>query len=79
MENALSDIAKTILAEATVAEDGSLHLTDPTLTFKPGEKVLLAISPIADGKESLRGSVIRYDDPFGPPTPPEDWEALQGC
>ncbi|HZT44436.1 MAG TPA: hypothetical protein VFA07_19890 [Chthonomonadaceae bacterium] len=84
MESALPVTAKTILAEATVAEDGSLHLTDPTaLAFKPGEKVLLAISPIANGKrenkEPLLGTVTRYDDPFGPATSPEDWEALRGC
>ncbi len=23
----------------------------------------------------LKGSVLRYDDPFGPACPPEDWEA----
>jgi hypothetical protein len=24
----------------------------------------------------LRGSVLRFDDPFGPAAPEEDWEAL---
>ena len=24
----------------------------------------------------LEGSVLKYDDPFGPACPPEDWEAL---
>jgi len=77
MERALPVTAQTILTEATVAEDGSLHLTDPTLALTPGEKVLLAISPMAKGKgeskEPLRGTVICYDDPFGPSTSPEDW------
>jgi hypothetical protein len=25
----------------------------------------------------LRGSILRYDDPFGPAAPLEDWEVLQ--
>jgi hypothetical protein len=26
---------------------------------------------------SMRGTVIRDDDPFAPAVPPEDWEAMQ--
>lgn len=25
----------------------------------------------------LRGKLLRYDDPFGPAVPPEDWEAMR--
>jgi uncharacterized protein with gpF-like domain len=25
----------------------------------------------------LKGSVLRYDDPFEPAIPPEDWEVLK--
>ena len=76
-------ILGTIFAEATVAEDGSLHLNSPASGFKPGERVRLIISPIlndqADVQTQLRGSVVRYDDPFGPAAPTDDWEALKGC
>ena len=81
MEIALPVTAKTVFAEATVAEDGSLHLEDPAPALKPGDKVLVTISPIAEatGKnlQPLLGTVTRYDDPFGPAAPPEDWEALR--
>jgi len=32
---------------------------------------------LAENPDLLRGSVLRYDDPFGPACPLEDWEALQ--
>ena len=35
--------------------------------------VELKRSPI----ETLRGSVLRYDDPFEPAVPEEDWEVLK--
>ena len=35
--------------------------------------VELERSPI----ETLRGSVLRYDDPFEPAVPEEDWEVLK--
>jgi len=83
MEIALPVTAKTVFAEATVAEDGSLHFENPIPVLKPGEKVLLTISPIAEatGENSkpLLGTVTRYDDPFGPASPNDEWEALRGC
>lgn len=30
-----------------------------------------------ESRYKLHGSVLRYDDPSGPATPLEDWEALQ--
>ena len=30
-----------------------------------------------DGRRLLRGSVLRYDDPFGPAMDESDWHALQ--
>jgi hypothetical protein len=27
--------------------------------------------------ESLRGSILKDDDPFGPAAPPEDWDAMR--
>ena len=79
METTLPVTAKTVFAEATVAEDGSLHLESPTPALKPGDKVLLTISPIAEATGQnptlLLGTVTRYDDPFGPAAPIEEWEA----
>ena len=31
---------------------------------------------LADNPDLLKGSVLFYEDPFGPACPPEDWEAL---
>lgn len=33
------------------------------------------MDPGADEIADLRGAVLRYDDPFGPATDPDDWEA----
>jgi hypothetical protein len=67
------------------------HLNSETLTLpelKPlvGHDVEIVVreengaslSPAeADARRlSLKGSVLRDDDPFGPATPPGDWEAL---
>ena len=83
MEFALSTNTKTVFAEATVGEDGALHLNNPAPTLKPGAKVLLTISPQAEQTQEnptqLRGTVTRYDDPFGPATGPGEWEAMREC
>jgi hypothetical protein len=33
---------------------------------------------LADGQEGLKlaGTVLKYEDPFGPAVPPEDWDAV---
>lgn len=82
MDIALPIGMKTVFAEATVGEEGTLHLKDASQFFlKPGEKVTLTISPIAEASgenaKLLLGTVTRYDDPFGPATAPEEWEALR--
>lgn len=83
MEIALPVLRKTVFAEATVGEDGALHLHSPTPTLKPGAKVLLTISLQSEAAEEnaqpLLGTVLRYEDPFGPATSPEEWETLREC
>lgn len=74
--------ANTLFAEATVAADGTLHLEGAAPTLKPGDRVMLTISPALDapsgsGGTPLRGSVLRYDEPFGAAARAEDWEALR--
>ena len=72
----------TMFAEATVGEDGALHLKDTSCLFlKPGQKVALTISSIEETQDvnatPLRGTVTYYEDPFGSATTPEDWETLR--
>jgi hypothetical protein len=83
MEIALPVTRKTGFAEATVGEDGALYLQNPSPILKPGAKVLLTISPQAETAEenaqSLLGTVLRYEDPFGPAASQDEWDALREC
>jgi hypothetical protein len=63
----------------TLAEDGALQLS--ALPFHKGETVeviLLERQPVSNSHQpnSLKGSVLRYDDPTEP-VALEDWEALR--
>lgn len=83
MEIAPSVHTKTVYVEATIGEDGALHLRNPDPSLKPDATVLLTISPQTEASQvnatPLLGSVIRYDDPYGSATDVDDWEALPGC
>ena len=83
MNTAFECADTTILAVATVGEHGVLHLKYPTPSLKPGARVLLTISQQADKNPEdlmpLRGTVLRYDDPFGAAVAPEEWEAAREC
>lgn len=64
--------------EATVSSDGSV--TVRSVPFRKGEQVEIIILPRMTRTETiervdLRGSVLRYDDPFEPATDPGDWDA----
>lgn len=74
--------------ETTLTEDGTLKLQG--LPFHAGDTVEVIIlerpscqqeqtaTPTLESNQyPLRGTVIRYDDPFEPAVPMEDWEALQ--
>ncbi|MDZ8081371.1 MAG: hypothetical protein RMX35_20195 [Nostoc sp. DcaGUA01] len=66
--------------ETKLTQNGTLILED--LPFHAGEAVEIIIlerSPelSESNRYPLRGTVIRYDDPFEPPVPIEDWEVLQ--
>lgn len=71
--------------ETVLTEDGALILRN--LPFHAGELVEVIVLGLSSRMESqeplestphpLRGSVIRYDDPFEPAIPLEDWEALK--
>ncbi|MFN6500648.1 MAG: hypothetical protein RMX65_027100 [Nostoc sp. DedQUE01] len=71
---------KAYRIETTLTEDGTLTIKD--LPFQAGEAVEIIIlerspKPSESNPYPLRGTVIRYDDPFEPPVPIEDWEVLQ--
>lgn len=79
---------KTVRIERTLTEDRTLLLED--LPFPPGATVAVTVEEepaqpsTAPGAASsdeqrypLRGTVLRYDDPFAPVAPEEDWDALR--
>ncbi len=66
--------------ETALTENGKLSLQN--LPFKKGDEVEVIIFKRSSSKTTpdsypLRGTVIRYDDPFEPATLAEDWEVLQ--
>ena len=61
---------------ATVKQDGTILLEG--LPFHAGDRVEIIILEQAKvSHRPLAGSVLRYDDPFDPAVPAEDWEALK--
>jgi hypothetical protein len=78
-------------ADAVVAKDGTVRVEG--VPFPTGDRVRVVIrgTPTAaprrhspeevEGsrlvREGLKGSVLRYDDPFEPAVPPEEWDALR--
>lgn len=79
-------MSKTIDAAAFKAD--CLEIIDqvaadrhPVVVTKDGQPVAV-VSPVPDEADgplvvgAMRGSVLRYDDPFGPAAAPADWSAL---
>lgn len=68
-----------------IVQGGKLVLSG--LPFPEGQHVRVIVEetkgsdrprlPIAEVRRLLRGGVKRYDDPFAPAIPPEDWEMLR--
>lgn len=71
---------EAVRIEATVQSNGQVILSD--LPFEEGDQVEIIILATT-GKEALprvnplKGSVLRYDDPFEPAAAIEDWEVLR--
>ncbi len=66
--------------ETALTENGKLSLQN--LPFKKGDEVKVIILERSSSKtisdsHTLKGRVIRYDNPFEPATSAEDWEVLQ--
>ena len=66
---------------AKVGKNGELTLN--ALPFAEGAQVKITVREVETDSRPwppefpLRGSVIKYDDPFGPACPPEEWEAVK--
>ncbi len=64
-----------------VTEDGSIILNGLPFTIGKSVEVIVlddvAITQPDERWKSLQGSVTRYDDPFEPAIPLEDWDVLQ--
>ena len=67
-------------ATTIVGKGGKIILED--LPFTEGVEVEVTLTTTSKDDRPwppefpLEGSVIRYDDPFDPACPPEEWEAL---
>ena len=71
---------EAVRIEAIVQPNGRVILND--LPFEEGKQVEIIVLD-TNGKETgpwsnpLKGTVLRYDDPFEPAAPAEDWEVLR--
>jgi len=74
----------TQTVRAIVGLNGKIEL--PPMPQAAGKAVEVTISVAEEtetlnnretAKAKLRGSVTRYDDPYGPALPADEWEALQ--
>ena len=71
---------EVVRIEAKVQTNGRIILND--LPFEEGKDVEIIVmetneKPTETESNPLKGSVLRYDDPFEPACPIEDWEALR--
>jgi hypothetical protein len=69
----------TFRLDTTLTQDGTLTLKD--IPFQAGDSVEVIIVPRSDSSDaqnghSLRGKVIRYENPTEP-VAQEEWEALR--
>lgn len=71
---------KTHKTTAKVGKGGRVLIEN--LPYAEGVEVEVTVEAQTKGdrpwppEHPMRGSVIRYDDPFEPACPPEDWEGL---
>jgi hypothetical protein len=66
--------------EKIVQPNGTLILEN--LPFEEGKKVEIIIletqvEPKVENQYPLRGTIYKYEDPFEPAAPLEDWEVLK--
>lgn len=69
----VSSVMQTFHTETVVEKNGKLHLDH--VPFSEGQAVHVFVSTVAPAKkDSLKGSVLKYDQPLAP-VAEEDWEA----
>ena len=70
---------ETLRVEKVIQSNGTIVLEN--LPFDEGEKVEIIIlksnSESENDRYPLRGTVYKYENPFEPTIPAEDWEALK--
>lgn len=71
---------EAVRVKATVQQNGQIVLND--LPFEEGKRVEVIVldtnrEEVMPGANPLKGSVLRYDDPFEPAASIEDWEVLR--
>lgn len=71
---------EAVRIEATVQPNGRVIIKD--LPFKEGRQVEIIVldkhdEAVEPYSNPLKGSVLRYDDPFESACSPDDWEVLR--
>ncbi len=71
---------EAVRVEAIVQPNGRIILDD--LPFEEGKQVEIIVlntntNEVASRSNPLKGSVLKYDDPFEPAAAIEDWEVLR--
>jgi hypothetical protein len=73
---------KPVFRQKVVAGDQGT-VTVAGLPLREGDVVEVTVvkedgqATMHDVRDRLRGTVVKYDGPFAPAAPPEDWDALQ--
>jgi hypothetical protein len=62
-------------------DSDTLHLPELKPFIGQDVEITIKTAPVTEQewqkiRESLKGTILRDDDPFGPAVPPEDWEAV---
>lgn len=73
-------MSQVVHIRTTVREDGTLVVD--RLPFHAGQTVDVTVaeqeeSAAATARYPMRGSVLRYENPFEPACPADDWEVLR--
>jgi len=75
MEGKQVEVLVTALEIPSLSDEERQARLRRALAEKPKLSPELA-RQLAENPDLLRGSVLRYDGPFGPACPPEDWDVI---
>ncbi len=71
---------KALRFEAVPSEKGKLTLLDDSLELGKSVEVIILLPEYkqpANNPYTLRGTLLKYDQPFEPAVPAEDWNAIR--